>query len=267
MEDVTVFDLTAPPTGALHLTGEGLNLSSDQGVRFARNSSVLQSPLGADSMWQQLINHLGRHPDHALHLTGYFDGSERNTTLFKDLGLARAEVVKRQLVKAGASDVQIGTAGRSSIDLNFVGDTLLNGLTARVSDERPVEKETFDVAALQAAEKRLRAHPQTLYFDMGATAIPVSDSLERYLKDAQNYLFAYPDRAIVLTGHTDGVGSAEKNLGYGQERADFTKRVLSERGISARQIKTRSAGETQPIADNDTREGRSKNRRVEINIE
>lgn len=267
LSDVSVFDLTARPSGPLQIVGEGLALEAEESIRFGRNQSLPVTTPPVDTVFQQVKQYLDAHTDHALHITGWYDDSEKNTTLFRNLGLARAETMKRQLVSEGVPSKQIGTAGRSSIDLTFSGDTLLNGLTFRVTDDWPVGKTAVDPDTLATLEERLRATSPTLYFDMGATTLPMSDSLERYLQDARNYLFLYPNRAIVLTGHTDNVGREEKNLVYGQERADFTQEALREFGINPNQIKTRSAGETQPIADNDTPEGRSKNRRVEIDIE
>ena len=216
---------------------------------------------------QQVSRYLADHPEEALYITGWYDDSEENHTLIKDLGLARAEAVKRRLVANGVASQQIGTTGRSSISLTFLGDSLYNGLTFRIRDELPESSQLIHPDTLAALENRLKTASPTLYFRMGSTSLQVDASLKRYLQDAQNYLMVYPDRAIVLVGHTDNVGNAEKNVVYGQERADFTKDILSGLGISPEQIKTRSKGESQPIASNDTQEGRSRNRRVEIEIE
>lgn len=267
LSDSSVFELTTSPVGQLRIAGEGLSIEHPQGVKFARSESAPVVTSGADTAFYRVKEHLGNHTDHALHITGWYDDSEKNSGLYNNLGLARAEAMKQRLVAAGIPDEQIGTAGRSSIELTFRGDTLFSGLTFRVTDERPVERAVINPDTLAALEQRLKTSPPTLYFDMGATTIPISNSLRRYLEDAQNYLSIYPDRSIVLTGHTDNVGRAEKNVTYGQERADFTKEALIRFGINSDQIKTRSEGEDQPIADNDTREGRSKNRRVEISIE
>jgi outer membrane protein OmpA-like peptidoglycan-associated protein len=76
-----------------------------------------------------------------------------------------------------------------------------------------------------------------------------------------------PRLRATLTGHTDSPGSEEANQAAGLRRANLVKDYLvNERNIDANRIETRSAGESQPIASNDTEEGRKRNRRVEIEL-
>ncbi|NJL11844.1 MAG: OmpA family protein [Microscillaceae bacterium] len=76
----------------------------------------------------------------------------------------------------------------------------------------------------------------------------------------------HPNDLLELVGHTDDVGDADANLRLGQERADAVKAYLVSKGIPASQINTSSFGEEKPIANNNTEEGRSLNRRVEMRI-
>lgn len=67
-----------------------------------------------------------------------------------------------------------------------------------------------------------------------------------------------------VEGHTDSAGRDEVNLALSQERADAVKQALVERGASAPRIEAVGYGETRPIADNGTRAGRDRNRRIEV---
>jgi OOP family OmpA-OmpF porin len=67
---------------------------------------------------------------------------------------------------------------------------------------------------------------------------------------------------IRVEGHTDATGPTEYNQGLSERRADAVKRVLVELGAPPSKIVTEGFGETQPITDNKTREGRAQNRRV-----
>ena len=72
--------------------------------------------------------------------------------------------------------------------------------------------------------------------------------------------------SISVTGHTDSRGTAAYNQGLSERRAATVKDYLVSKGIPASKIITSGAGETSPVASNDTAEGRQKNRRVEIMI-
>jgi outer membrane protein OmpA-like peptidoglycan-associated protein len=70
---------------------------------------------------------------------------------------------------------------------------------------------------------------------------------------------------IEILGHTDSTGDAEKNKLLSQRRADAVKKALSEKyGADAARIATKGWGPEQPLATNDTEDGRAVNRRVEI---
>lgn len=76
----------------------------------------------------------------------------------------------------------------------------------------------------------------------------------------------YPDTDIQIYGYTDSTGSAEYNLNLSNQRAASVKTYLSGKGLSASRFVTTGLGIADPIATNDTPEGRSQNRRVEFAI-
>ena len=71
---------------------------------------------------------------------------------------------------------------------------------------------------------------------------------------------------IIAVGHTDSVGSDAYNQKLSVRRAEAVKAYLASKGIEKNRIYTEGKGEKQPIADNQTKEGRAKNRRVEIEV-
>jgi outer membrane protein OmpA-like peptidoglycan-associated protein len=76
----------------------------------------------------------------------------------------------------------------------------------------------------------------------------------------------YPDTYIHIFGYTDSSGSDEYNLNLSEQRAASVKSYLSGKGISGSRVKVLGKGEVEPIASNDTADGRAKNRRVEFAI-
>ena len=72
----------------------------------------------------------------------------------------------------------------------------------------------------------------------------------------------YPNLSIELQGHTDSAGSDAYNLKLSQQRADSVRTYLLDQGVPAGGLVAKGYGESQPVADNKTEDGRASNRRV-----
>lgn len=79
-------------------------------------------------------------------------------------------------------------------------------------------------------------------------------------------LSAYPSTYIDVYGHTDSVGTDAYNMTLSQNRAQSVASYLTTRGVASARMATQGFGESQPVASNDTEQGRAANRRVEIRI-
>jgi OmpA-OmpF porin, OOP family len=102
--------------------------------------------------------------------------------------------------------------------------------------------------------------PLQIQFDTNkATIKPVSngelDKFVQFLKDV-------PSAKGELQGHTDSDGSAKANMSLSQRRADAVKAYIVDKGIDGARITAKGYGETMPVADNKTAEGKAANRRV-----
>lgn len=90
---------------------------------------------------------------------------------------------------------------------------------------------------------------------------------QRSLEQVGEFLTNYPERAIVVEGHTDSVGDADFNQNLSEQRALAVKNALISNGVASGQIQSKGLGEEFPVANNETDAGRQQNRRVEIIIE
>jgi outer membrane protein OmpA-like peptidoglycan-associated protein len=78
------------------------------------------------------------------------------------------------------------------------------------------------------------------------------------------FLAKYPERTVIIEGHTDNVGSTESNMTLSRNRAESVRSYLTQHGVGPGRIDARGMGESVPVAANDSAGGRQQNRRVEI---
>lgn len=119
------------------------------------------------------------------------------------------------------------------------------------------------VSVSQTQDNQLKLDiPSDISFDVGRSDIkgnfaPVLDRFAASLRANQS-------TDVRIVGHTDNTGSDAINNPLSVDRANSTRNYLTARGVSGARIQTEGQGSYQPIASNNTTEGRSRNRRVEI---
>jgi outer membrane protein OmpA-like peptidoglycan-associated protein len=106
--------------------------------------------------------------------------------------------------------------------------------------------------------------PQDVLFATGSAQL--SGALQSDLRVLSRSINAYPNTTVSVIGHTDNVGTAEFNQELSQARAASVAQVLIGSGVTPSRVRSIGRGEAQPIATNNTAQGRQQNRRVEIVI-
>jgi len=99
-------------------------------------------------------------------------------------------------------------------------------------------------------------------FDTGSYTL--KPGAREKLAKISGILLAHPGLTLEIEGHTDSVGTDEFNQQLSERRADSVRDFLAENGVPATTITARGFGKTQPVATNDTVDGRQRNRRVEL---
>ena len=102
------------------------------------------------------------------------------------------------------------------------------------------------------------------FFDFNKSVI--KPEAKAKLDDLVDKIKAINLEVIIAVGHTDAVGSDVYNQKLSMRRSNAVKAYLISKGVDKTRIYTEGKGEKQPVADNGTKEGRAKNRRVEIEV-
>jgi outer membrane protein OmpA-like peptidoglycan-associated protein len=119
------------------------------------------------------------------------------------------------------------------------------------------------VTVAQTQDNQLKLNiPSDISFDTGRADI--KPNLRPILDQFASGLSGQPNTDVRIIGHTDSTGSDAINDPLSQRRADSARDYLAARGVDPRRIVTAGRGSHEPIADNNSDTGRSRNRRVEI---
>ena len=118
-------------------------------------------------------------------------------------------------------------------------------------------------AASAAAASKV-TYAADMFFDFDKSVLKTEGKAK--LDDLVGKLKGISLEVIIAVGHTDSVGSDAYNQTLSTKRSDAVKAYLVSKGIEKNRIYTEGKGESSPIADNKTKEGQAKNRRVEVEV-
>jgi len=164
-----------------------------------------------------------------------------------------------------------GSTARGAIIGAAVGGTagaIIGRQMDRQAEELDQELENAEVERVSdpetGAEGIAIRFDNAILFDFGRADL--RSQVQSDLRQLAGSLQSYPDHDAVVVGHTDNVGSDGFNQGLSERRANAVANFLTANGVSMSRMRTVGMGESQPIASNETSEGRQLNRRVEVAI-
>jgi outer membrane protein OmpA-like peptidoglycan-associated protein len=129
-----------------------------------------------------------------------------------------------------------------------------------------VPKTTNNVADSLAKIYALMPKDLVIWHDFDKTRLIPDPQMETSLAEFKSWLDKYPESMLLVTGHTDLVGTPEYNQALGLERARATQKFLETKGFPASRMIVSSKGEQEPAAGYITADERAKNRRTVISI-
>jgi OmpA-OmpF porin, OOP family len=139
-------------------------------------------------------------------------------------------------------------------------------------------KEANDAEARRLAEQKIPAKETVIILEKGKSVVLTGVNFEfgkatltgdsaPILKQAYAAMMVNADVKIVITGHTDNVGSQKSNQILSLKRAQSVRNWLVKKGVASDRMRTAGRGFAEPVASNDTDEGRAQNRRIEFYVQ
>ncbi|WP_224484195.1 OmpA family protein [Robertkochia aurantiaca] len=235
---------------------------TNQNFNFLVSDYLIMRPL-SDSIAMgvdQVAAYLEANPGKVISITGYFGEDEENRSPFPNLGIARATHIKNYFIARGVPASQIDYEGKPSSNLLKKDSVYYGPVGFSFSGDLP------EASGVDSLGKQIRDNPLVVYFDYGESDIELTQEQREKVADISRYIHLDTTATFHIIGHTDNSSSAKFNLELGLKRAAFVRDYFVTHGIPADRITIASEGETQPIADNNTRAGRAKNRRTVITI-
>jgi outer membrane protein OmpA-like peptidoglycan-associated protein len=201
---------------------------------------------------------------------------------------AEAERMKQQAEQAAqeaARQKQEAEAARQAalVQQQAAESQAQQAAQARAAAEAEAEKARQAAAKAEAEKAQLRAqllqqfnavlqtrdsarglivNMSDVLFDTGSADL--KPGAREKLAKISGILLAHPGLTLQIEGHTDSVGTDEFNMELSGRRADGVRDYLAQEGVAASTMTAKGFGKTQPVAANDTPEGRQRNRRVEL---
>ncbi|HEX7124914.1 MAG TPA: OmpA family protein [Thermodesulfobacteriota bacterium] len=170
-------------------------------------------------------------------------------------------------VGAGAGALLGGKkrAGRGAL-IGAAAGAMVGGAIGNYMDRQAAElkRRLPDAAVERQGDKLYVALPSGILFDTDKATI--RPEARQSIATAADVLKKYPDTYITVEGHTDSTGSADYNQRLSERRARAVYDLLVQDGVPAARLAVKGYGETDPVADNATEEGRQANRRVQLEI-
>jgi len=253
------------------ITGEdGWSATCPAGKFIRSNNELIADNAELQECLNAVASYQEEHPGQKWVVTGNYAPDETNTSIFNNLGEARAQQIKQQLTETfGLSPTLISLKSNLVDSSAFRNDTLFNGYSLSFG-EKPADLASDGSSDSNSdltvdppyVNKFDRSTPIALRFNVNSSNPNMNSDIRSRFANLISDMENDASISLKLTGHTDTQGDPAYNLNLGKDRAETVKNYLVRNGISASRIQTESKGETQPIGNSD-----AVNRRVEVTIE
>ncbi len=277
------FAIKTIPNRFLKLSSGDFKSEAKNNLSFARNSSEIETPITDDvkKTAKEVAAFLKGNPNKSLQIFGWYDTEESTGDPDKNLGVERANALKKWWISMGVPATQIKLSAEGKDDLIFIGDKLFGGADYSISspDDEVVKTEgdatpdEYDENGEKKPDGNATADnggdadnnnsndggsavsmPKlvNIYFDHNSDVPNINAAEGEKLAEYVQYLKAATNKTLTISGHTSSKGTKEYNLKLSQRRAEAVKNYLVQKGVSKSQIVTKPFGFAAATGKNDT---------------
>lgn len=180
---------------------------------------------------------------------------------------SRDKTKKGAAIGAASGAVLGAVLGEGELDEILAGAAIGAGIGAGVGAYMDKQEEKLaripGTTVERVGENMLLVHFESdVLFDIDSAVL--SNASRSAIDEAAAVFIEYPKTAIIAQGHTDSTGSDAHNQQLSERRADSVRSYLVAQGVDSSRITSEGYGEAYPVATNDTAEGRTLNRRVDL---
>ncbi len=240
-----------------------ISIPLDKGVKFKKSSIKFDTPVSVelDEKIDKLKNFLISEKEKSLSITSFYTSDETNSSVFPNIGLARAISFKNYVSDKGIPTKLIDVKGelRDNLEIDE-NNNIKKPLKLNVGQSKDYTQ------LLASIIKDLESNPLVLNFESGKAQLKLGSDQRIKIVNISTYLDKVEKSVCTITGHTDNTGTTRANLYLGQQRANYLKDFFVRSGILDNRIKAISKGDSEPMASNNTKKGRAKNRRTDVSL-
>ncbi|HEV2521525.1 MAG TPA: OmpA family protein [Candidatus Acidoferrales bacterium] len=180
----------------------------------------------------------------------------------EDAEKARQAAIAEQQVALAQKQDALAQKQAAETEAQKARDAAAKAEAEKASLRAQLRAQLNSILQTEDSARGLIVNLSDVLFDTGSYTL--KPGAREKLAKVSGILLAHPGLTLQIEGHTDSVGSDEFNQRLSEQRAGSVRDFIAEQGVAASTITARGFGKTEPVATNETAEGRQRNRRVEI---
>lgn len=225
-----------------------------EGIPITKNIIEISIPENSKDYKYKINSYLLEHPNQEVHIHSIYSPQENVST--PNIGIQRALFIEENLISVGVPKENIVKKSIIKHSIFSKKDQYHNGFYF-----------TFNELDLERVKIILNSKPKNkiVYPKFSESGVSVNNELKELLAELKHYFKDHPNKKVDIVGHTDNIGNSADNYSVGLKYAQQVRWYLITKGGFKRSlVKASSKGESEPLDNNNSVNGRNKNRRIEV---